>query len=69
LIYPSFYNPIFRLVRKQSEPITGKFSLALFQDGIDLGVRLVFVEQSTGSSYELVLIDESGQIIGSTKFN
>ncbi len=62
-------NPVFRLVRKQSEPITGKFSLALFQDGVDLGLRLVFVEQSTGSGYELVLIDESGQIIGSTKFN
>jgi hypothetical protein len=61
-------NPIFRLVRKQSQPSTGKFSLCLFQDGIDLGLRLTFVEQSTGSGYELVLIDESGQIIGSTKF-
>lgn len=60
-------NPVFRLVRKSTTP-TGKFSLALFQDGVDLGIRLVFVEQHTGSGYELVLLNESGQILGSTQF-
>lgn len=60
-------NPIFRLVRKSPSPTTG-FSLALFQNGVDLGLRLVFVPQPIGTGYELVLMNETGQVLGSTKF-
>lgn len=60
-------NPIFRLVRKTSGP-TGKFSLALRQNGVDLGIRIAFVESSTGNGWELVLLDEAGQVLGTAQF-
>lgn len=60
-------NPIFRLVRKSSGPV-GKFSLALYQNGIDLGVKIAFVESSIGNGWELVLLDESGQVLGTAQF-
>lgn len=61
-------NPIFQLVRKSSPPTPGKFSLALFQDGVDLGVRLVFTENSSGQGYELVLYDDNNQRLGKVRF-
>ena len=64
--------PIFRLVRKASSPVpipTGtKFTLALHQDGVDLGVRLALVGQPTGAGWELVLLDDGGQVVGSSRF-
>lgn len=62
-------NPIFRLVRKSSGPIpVGKFSLALYQNGIDLGVRLAFVENLISNGWELVLLNEAGQVLGTAQF-
>lgn len=60
-------NPIFRLTRKAGIIGTG-FTLALHQDGVDLGVRIAFVSQSTGAGWELILLDNKGQILGSSRF-
>lgn len=60
-------NPIFKLVRKGNNPSVG-FSVGLFQNGIDLGVRIAFVNQPGTNGWELVLFDDKGQILGSSKF-
>lgn len=65
-------NGVWQLVTKTGTPVpppTGsKFSLALYQDGVDLGVRIAFVEQPAGSGWALVLLDETGQTLGSSRF-
>lgn len=64
-------NPVFQLVRKASTPVPpigSALSLALFQNGVDIGVRIAFVGQITGSGWEMVLLDENNQILGSSRF-
>ncbi len=65
-------SPVYQLVRKAAStipiPAGTQFTLALHQSGVDLGVRIAFVNQPTGAGWELVLLDQDGNVLGSSIF-